>query len=853
MKPTFHWHTAKDLNMQSLYLKPQRSRQMLSWIGLAVLSLLNLNGCLNTPSSEQVNAVIAGGIPDHAAFGSTSCETCHSLDRPAPTIAAETGAEVIHGGGRDCGECHIAGAANWRTFVPFSHSPLPATCDTCHLASRPTAIVNDKMAHTYAGVGDCVACHAPGAGVTWANGTYVHEPLPGSCAECHSAQRPTTVVNSFSHDAGGTGDCVNCHKSVGVTWSGGFFAHSPTPANCSGCHSGIRPTGPVGTPPFDHAIAGTGDCKSCHAVQSDTKNDWTGGSFSHIPAPTTCIDCHVGIRPVGPAGTPAFDHAKGGTGDCVSCHLPKSVTQTDWSGAAFSHSPAPSACKDCHVGDRPAGPVGTPAFDHAIAGMGDCKSCHVVQSPTKNDWTGGSFTHVPAPTTCIGCHLPQRPVTLTSSGFDHAKNGTGDCADCHRDPGVRWTGATGYDHSTIPAGTRCDSCHAPQRPTSAISVAWPGNPTKPNQFLHSVTASTDCKVCHLDAGVAWAPGLYAHNPNPGQCTVCHLNQRPVGPAGSPVFDHALGGTGDCVACHAVGSATKTDWTGGNFTHTNAITACAGCHASTRPTGLVGNPPFNHAIAGTGDCKSCHAIKSATKTDWTGGTFTHVPKPTTCASCHISVKPAAAVRGTAVSTDGRTYQNDYLHSLIAGDCVSCHLVKSATQTDWTRGNYSHSPAPASCATCHAITKPTVVVSGFDHSQAGLSDCKSCHAFPGQKWTGASAIPSSVILTPPTGKAWPNITAPHPVIDAAKTGITCSTCHGANTSAKIIDYDHAFPVAGSKCVYCHYTGQTETSAAVTTKSHESTSNTKDCNVSGCHRPKSYPTWKATQFSGGEWGSP
>ena len=230
------------------------------------------------------------------------------------------------------------------------------------------------------------------------------------------------------------------------------------------------------------------------------------------------------------------------------------------------------------------------------------------------------------------------------------------------------------------------------------------------------------------------------------------------------------------------------------------------------------------------------MKSATKTDWTGGSFSHVPKPTTCASCHNGQKPAAAVRGTGVSTDGRTYQNDFLHSLVAGDCVSCHIVKSVTQTDWTGGSYSHNPVPGSCTTCHAITKPAAGVSAFDHSQSGLSDCKSCHAFAGQKWTGASAIPSFVILTPPTGKSsWGNITAPHPVIDSAKTGITCATCHGTNMSAKIIDYDHLFPVTGSKCVYCHYTGQTETSAAVTTKNHESTSNTKDCNVSGCHGPR------------------
>jgi hypothetical protein len=323
----------------------------------------------------------------------------------------------------------------------------------------------------------------------------------------------------------------------------------------------------------------------------------------------------------------------------------------------------------------------------------------------------------------------------------------------------------------------------------------------------------------------------------------------VGLAGSPPFDHALGGAGDCGACHANRSPTKTDWTGGTFTHTSTIRACATCHEYRRPDDTL------HNTQGAGDCVSCHAPKSAIQTDWTGGVFSHVPKPATCSGCHAVDKPAAAVRTTGVSTDNRTYQNDYLHSQVSGDCVACHAVKSATQADWTGGTYSHNPVPTQCTTCHAVTKPAANASSFDHTLPGLADCKSCHAFAGQKWTGASALPSVVILTPPTGRNWPNITAPHPVIDPAKTGLTCATCHGTNTGAKIIDYDHAKPVTGVKCVYCHYTNQTVTSAAVETKSHESTSNTKDCNASGCHRPSSYPSWNSATrtFTGGKWGEP
>lgn len=819
-----------------------------AWLACLAMAMLGIGACSSPPSPQPVQPLDVG-IPDHVPFAALRCTQCHDRDRPAPVIDATTGAPLIHGGEQECGACHTAGGASWRIFATFSHTPTPETCLDCHSTARPTALVN-QMLHAYPGVGDCVACHTTGAGVSWTSGTYNHLPSPATCAECHSEQRPSTVVNGFSHDAGGTGDCAACHRNPGTTWSGASFSHSPTPARCADCHAGTRPLGPVGTPPFDHAVAGMGDCKSCHAVYSASKTDWTGGSFSHSPAPESCNDCHLGIRPVGPVGSPAFDHAKGGTGDCVSCHQPKSVTQTDWSGGTFSHDPAPATCIGCHVGDRPAVPVGTPAFDHSIAGMGDCKACHAPYSATKTDWRGGNFDHNPAPATCIDCHLAQRPALPTASGFNHALGGTGECAACHQDPGGSWTGAVaGFDHATLTPDIRCDSCHAGDRPSAAVSVAWPGHPSSPNLFLHSVVATTDCKTCHLDAGGAWPPGTYSHSPNPGQCTICHQNQKPVGLAGNPPFDHALGGSGDCGACHANRSPTKTDWTGGTFTHTNNLPSCAGCHEYKRPNDTL------HDTQGAGDCKSCHAPKSPTKTDWTGGVFNHLPVPTTCSGCHTVDKPATAVRTTGVSTDNRTYQNDYLHSQVSGDCVACHAVRSVTKTDWTGGRYNHSPVPTKCATCHNITKPGAGVTAVDHTQAGLAECNSCHTFPGQKWTGASSVPSVVVLTPPTGKTWPNITAPHPVIDSAKAGLTCATCHGTNTNAKIIDYDHAKPVAGVKCVYCHYKNQTVTSAAVETKSHESTSNTKDCNVSGCHRPSSYPSWNATSktFSGGSWGEP
>ena len=337
-----------------------------------------------------------------------------------------------------------------------------------------------------------------------------------TCSDCHAGTRPIGPVGTpaFDHaanDGAGLGDCKSCHLQSATTldWSGGSFSHDPAPTACLDCHLGKRPVGLAGSPPFDHANGGMGDCVSCHQPESATQTDWSGASFSHSPAPASCSGCHASKRPTGLVGNPPFDHALAGMGDCKSCHQPESATQTDWSGGSFSHSPAPATCIECHAAKRPMGQVGTPPFDHALAGMGDCKSCHLPKSATQTDWTGGSFSHSPAPATCIDCHLADRPATVVN-GFDHSATGTGDCVDCHHSPGVTWAGGTGFDHNALAPATRCDSCHAAQRPAAAINVAWTGHPNNPNKFLHSVVVSIDCKACHMDAGGVWAGwGLHA--------------------------------------------------------------------------------------------------------------------------------------------------------------------------------------------------------------------------------------------------------------------------------------------------------------------------------------------------------
>lgn len=74
------------------------------------------------------------------------------------------------------------------------------------------------------------------------------------CSNCHENNRPAAVLG-VAHGFGR--DCRECHEYDTTTvWKRLYFAHSPDPAECMGCHANDRPN--TATHPK------TGDCQPCH-------------------------------------------------------------------------------------------------------------------------------------------------------------------------------------------------------------------------------------------------------------------------------------------------------------------------------------------------------------------------------------------------------------------------------------------------------------------------------------------------------------------------------------------------------------------------------------------------------------
>lgn len=308
----------------------------------------------------------------------------------------------------------------------FNHLGIGDNCMVCH-GSGESFDAFPKSGHIDTQGQDCAACHTFSS---WRTGAgYSHDPVPASCTECHSNKMPATRFGKMDHNFTATTDCKQCHLAhVGQSWVDGVFSHTPRPTQCQNCHSQQRPTTVVGTPPFNHSTSGLGDCLGCHGQNAGTT--WVTAQFSHTPIPTSCNSCHVGDRPNNVINK--MDHSLALGTDCVSCHIsvPANVGVT-WAGGRMPHSPTPTSCYSCHSGQVPAGTVPNTrsGFNHNPTYGTECKTCHtVVPGNIGVSWTKGFFNHnnnnAGSFTNCAPCH---------STREHHANE---KCTNCHKN--IRW-------------------------------------------------------------------------------------------------------------------------------------------------------------------------------------------------------------------------------------------------------------------------------------------------------------------------------------------------------------------------------------------------------------------------------
>ncbi len=802
------------------------------------------------------------GVAEYT-FGAQACLACHPTGEHTPpfthTGVARDGCAACHAdgkafaalpkpgfthpdmGGSDCGSCHVTTTWLGGSLAPNdARDPLRdltldglvpswsgTTITTVMPVSQklPMRMNHASAQYPAAANSACRNCHADAPSGVYYPGIFhgslidLGLPEPTGCTDCHADTEPVGFVGPLAtnparvpasaemrHEAVGwandvrgtmrlvTQDCQLCHKAPsagaqGATWStsradGGTTKYhaaittAQQPQSCLDCHANTRPTLPValdGGILVDHQNpALLGDCRTCHSNAAAVSGaSWVGGTFhAAVPAPSTCLPCHAGERPTSTAS---------------------------WRSTTYQRSP----------------------FDYVTNARGvthgagqDCVTCHT----RTQDWTGGNFVHgagTLSASQCVSCHTTQRPDLLPGAtapmmaallGFDHARDGTGDCFGCHQAtvtagtyvnlfnpqtgmlPGGDWKNGVGYPGSFVSSTdlfitvteTRLNRSGPNNLVTSTTSVQT----TLYNGMLHDSAAVPAA----LNAGATGTPDYT-------KCWHCHAND-----AGT-VTAYAGG------VYHQALDTYRATVGGAVMPFPQPTSRCNDCHASMLPRNIVQKgttnlQPMDHAslftatvniggqmVSGVAqlDCSTCHADPGGT---WGDGQFhskigAAVPRDCT-GGCHY---PLMADAPKSDVTQAPTYKMAHRSGQLTFQaCDRCHgtaLSRAAmtpiAATLWRTGAFhpaAGTAQPAACNDCHApVSLPTTSTQGtvvytlaqgatatnqaqwMNHASPVLAgrDCAVCHAADAKS----------------AGSAWSKAAKVHGPLASVTT---CRECHG-----------------------------------------------------------------------------
>lgn len=288
------------------------------------------------------------------------------------------------------------GQLSMNSLSKFDHTGITSNCASCHDTGKPFAAF-PEMGHKPTSGQDCSTCHTPSG---WLSaGVAIHNPIPGACNSCHGpggsyknslpASEPFNYTDAtygpqqMFHSFPGLPDCASCHTAtpanVGVAWSGGFVFHSKlAPTTCIQCHINERPAA-TGTIPSHTVAPYSGDCNSCHSYAlTNNLMSWKT-AFSHTPTPATCFECHKPLPP-------------------TTMVYPRAPSRKSSPSAGFNHDPS---------------------FGN------ECASCHtVVTGNIGTSWKGGYFNH-----SANGIDINNAATSCTPCHVDHGSGPK--CADCH--------------------------------------------------------------------------------------------------------------------------------------------------------------------------------------------------------------------------------------------------------------------------------------------------------------------------------------------------------------------------------------------------------------------------------------
>ncbi|MFO1271915.1 MAG: hypothetical protein U1F50_09595 [Rubrivivax sp.] len=787
------------------------------------------------------------GLPSNHLPTSASCEVCHvGTGSSVPTLPVPNGAKfsgslMSHAGiGNNCVSCHVptgtsaafAGIARISTMPPTSpvgassHIPSSTACETCHLGSKPAAMV--AASATKLPPGTAWATPAP-------TGPQIHTGITSGCTACHEAGyvwmgmtaypiSPTTLTAGATYKGFQTRP-----RAAAGTYNVADAAH-PTSGDCAGCHGNTTGFTPVDKPANHIPYNAAARCDSCHTNPDFAVIPTIAAVHANAPSTTTnCAQCH---------GSNAASFAIPSVGFSIV-------------GLPSNHLPTSASCEVCHVGTGSSVPT--------------------LPVPNGAKFSGSLMSHAGITSNCVACHKPAGSATA----FAGIANLTGM-------PPTAPVGASAH----IPSSTTCESCHLANTPAGTVPASATKNPPgttwatpAPTGVQIHAGVTGGCAACH-EAGYVWM-GMSAYPISPttltAGATYNGFQTRPRAAAGTfNVADAAHPASGDCSQCHTSTTGFKGVDKPANHIPYNAAAACSACHTSTDYAAMptLANIHAN-AQSTTTNCAQCHgsgaasyAIPSA-NFSIVGLPSNHIPTTASCEVCHVGT-------GSSVPTlpvpNGAKFSGSLMsHSGITNNCNTCHVGPGTTPSfagisristmpaTTPMGASAHIPSSTVCESCHLGSKPAAMVAasatksppgtawatpaptGAQIHTGITAGCSACHD-TGYVWLGMTQYPiAPTVLT--SGAQYKGFqTRPRAaagtfnVADAAHpTSGDCSGCHAGTTyfdgAAKPAGH---IPTSISTCSTCHVVAGDFSVAGLTTNNatlHTGiTNNCRACHVAG-----------------------
>lgn len=710
------------------------------------------------------NDLVAIGKSANHQPTSDLCEACHTVQGWVPPITPIDHSQTFGA----CSSCHNGQIATGKSPT---HIQTNSECDLCHdPSSLWTAIVFDHDGI----VANCAqsGCHD---GSNARTKTPTHIQTTNLCEACHITTTFAVVPNvDHTEILPDDMDCTRagCHDGSVASTPSLPTKHIQTTTNCGACHVSRISFMPIAAANVDHGEILPDDTDCTRAGCHDGQTGFTAQSPTHIPTTDVCGACHNTASFLTVASADV-DHTQV-IGECIVCH-----DGVRASGKANRHNliTTTDTCDACHAaGPATWAPVLPAAVDHNEV-IGSCFSCHngtAAGGPAGKHIAGGQTFQVPTnvTTNCDACHIAGSTwAPVAPSAVDHFEV-TGACMGCHN-------GATGADKDVghVATTSDCDVCHSPG--------AW--LPASVDHNGIDISNPLSCVACHVSGGVSTFFKGGTHIASSDVCGACHTtNQfKPT-----LVVDHGEV-TGSCISCH-----DGTIAIGKDVGHINSTNNCQLCHSTIvfKPVNQVDHSQVNGTCSSchdgviaigvgnthipiTQECDTCH-----TTAGWTPTSFDHSGiGAAICASCHDGVlAKGKTVNHIAITQDLcdschafnaggwiASATNNVDHTLVAGNCVSCHNGLTAI------GKINNHIASTNvCDACHN-TNAFAPVPGInvDHNEV-LGSCNVCH--------------DGVIAT---GK--PNN---HPA-----TTNMCDACHSPGAWKPVVVVDHN-EVIGT-CIRCH----------------------------------------------------